>query len=119
MERTLRWWSSTLRRDTRAERGSPPIEPIAIELVPSAPTFASSGGPIEIAVGRTRLHVEVGTDVAYIAPLVRELGEERWRSVVAPALGARVHHATQDADGVLGWPAVLAKRGFVWVFSIR
>lgn len=77
VERTLQWWSSTLRRDTRAERGSPRIEPIAIELVPSAPTFASSGGPIEIAVGRARLSVEVGTDVAYVAALVRELGEER------------------------------------------
>ncbi len=77
VERTLRWWSSALRRDTRAERGSPRIEPIAIELVSSAPTFASSGGSIEIAVGRARLRVDVGTDVVYVAALVRELGEER------------------------------------------
>lgn len=77
VERTLRWWSSTLRRDTRAERGSPRIEPIAIELVAPMPAFASSGGAIEIAVGRARVRVEVGTDVAYIAALVRELGEER------------------------------------------
>jgi hypothetical protein len=77
VERTLRWWSSTLRRDTRAKRGSPRIEPIAIELVPSAPTFASPGGAIEIAIGCAHLRVEVGTDVAYVAALVRELGEER------------------------------------------
>lgn len=77
VERTLRWWSSALRRDTRAERGSPRVEPLAIELVRSAPAFASSGGPIEIAVGRTRLRVEVGTDVAYVAELVHGLGEER------------------------------------------
>ncbi len=77
VERTLRWWSSALRRDTRALRGSQRIEPIAIELVPPTPTFASSGGTIEIEVGCARVRVEVGTDVTYVGALVRELGEER------------------------------------------
>jgi len=74
-ERTLRWWSSALRRDTRAERGS--AEPIAIELGASAPSIASASTMLEIAIGAALVRLEVGTDVAYVAALVRELGRER------------------------------------------
>lgn len=72
-ERTLRWWSSTLRRGTRAERGSgertATIAPIEIEV----PRAASRARHVEILVDGAVLRAEVGTDVEYVAALVRQL----------------------------------------------
>src|SRR5512134_59333 len=61
--RTLSWWSSTLRRDTRAERGSDrkPVTAIEIALPP-----ASAARHIEIAIGGAVVRVEVGSDVDYV-----------------------------------------------------
>jgi hypothetical protein len=67
---TLRWWSARVERDTRAEHGSSPV-PIEIAL-PSAPPTSSS--TLEIAVGGAVVRCEVGTDVAYLAAVVRALG---------------------------------------------
>ncbi len=64
---TLRWWSSELHRDTRAPHGSA-IEPIELSLAP-----ATSKGFVEIAAGDAVVRCEVGTDVAYVAALVRSL----------------------------------------------
>jgi hypothetical protein len=68
---TLRWWSSALQRDTRAEHGSSAIEPIEI----SVGMRAARGASLEIAVGGAVLRCEVGADVAYVASLVRALRE--------------------------------------------
>lgn len=70
-ERTLRWWSSALRRGTRAERGSieaTVIAPIEIEM-PSA----RSAKHVEIAIDGAVLRVEVGADVEYVGALVQRL----------------------------------------------
>jgi hypothetical protein len=69
---TLRWWSYELARDTRAKHGSTAIVPIEI-AVPSAPATPPSR-LIEIVAGGALVRVETGTDVAYIAALVRALG---------------------------------------------
>lgn len=68
---TLQWWSSRLGSDTRAEHGSPVPMPIEIAVPdggtrPRAETF-------EIAIGDTVVRCEVGTDVVYVAALVRAL----------------------------------------------
>jgi hypothetical protein len=65
---SLRWWSSALRRDTRALHGREAIEPIEIALPASKPVSA-----IEVAVGETVVRCEVGVDVEYVAALVRAL----------------------------------------------
>jgi hypothetical protein len=65
---TLRWWSSQLGRDTRVSHGSTAIEPIELSLAP-----ARSSGVVEIAAGDAVVRCEVGTDVAYVAALVRSL----------------------------------------------
>jgi transposase-like protein len=74
--RTLSWWTSTLRRGTRAARGSGEgaVAPIEIEL-----PRARSGGDayLEIAVGGAVIRVEVGADVDYVAALVRRLEAAR------------------------------------------
>jgi transposase len=68
--RTLSWWSSTLRRGTRAERGSSEtaIAPIEIAL----PTTRAAQH-VEIAIEGAVVRVEVGADVDYVASLVRRL----------------------------------------------
>lgn len=66
--RTLTWWSSTLRRGTRAKRGSSAIVPIEIAMPRPAPRV------VEIATEHARIRVEVGTDLEYVAELVRRLG---------------------------------------------
>lgn len=70
--RTLAWWSSALRRGTRAERGPGTIAPIEIALPTSEPR-----GLVEIAVGGAVLRVPSGTDVEYVAELVRRIGTTR------------------------------------------
>jgi hypothetical protein len=67
--KTLTWWSSELRRDTRAQHGSSALVPIEID-VPRAPAPAAS---IEIALGFVVIRCDVGSDVAYVASLVRAL----------------------------------------------
>jgi hypothetical protein len=74
-DRTLLWWSSTLRRGTRAERGSksttPPIPvPIEIEL----PRGLTDRRRVEIAVGGLVVRAEVGTDPDYLGALCLALG---------------------------------------------
>ena len=75
-ERTLRGRSSTLRRDTRAVRGSTArgSEPIEIALPPV------NGAPsqVEIALEGAVLRFDVGADVEYLRALVLALrGEAR------------------------------------------
>lgn len=69
--RTLRWWSSALVRDTRASHGSSAIMPIEIEVPRAAAVEASA--PVEIAVGEVTVRCMVGTDIKYMAALVRAL----------------------------------------------
>ncbi len=68
-ERTLRWWSSQLRRGTRAERGSKTsIVPLEIKLAPVArPSL------IEIEVEGAVVRVASGTDLDYVCALVRRV----------------------------------------------
>lgn len=68
---TLMWWSSRLRRGTRAERGldeSVAIAPIEIDV----PRGARSSH-VEVAIEGAVLRVEVGADVEYVAALVKQL----------------------------------------------
>lgn len=83
-DRTLLWWSSTLRRGTRAERGwsstevakvaSKAIVPIEIEL---PRTTAVSPARVEIAVGEAVVSAEVGTDPEYLGALCAALAVRR------------------------------------------
>ena len=68
---TLRWWSSQLGRDTRAEHGAATLVPLEV-AVSSA---VSRELTLEIAVGDAVVRCEVGADVRYIAALVRALRE--------------------------------------------
>jgi hypothetical protein len=70
-ERTLRWWSSALRRGTRAARGSSEtaITPIEIEV----PRGSAHAGHLEIAIDGAVLRVAVGADVEYVSALVKQL----------------------------------------------
>ncbi len=75
-ERTLTWWSSMLRRGTRALRGSAKttaIAPIEIE-VPRAASASADTLLVEIAVGEVVVRVAVGADVEYVRSLVTALG---------------------------------------------
>ena len=75
-ERTLRWWSSALRRGTRAERGSTEsavLAPIEIEV----PRATAGMRHVEIAIDGALLRVEVGADVEYVGALVRQLRGSR------------------------------------------
>ena len=75
-ERTLRWWSSALRRGTRAERGSTEsavLAPIEIEV----PRATAGMRHVEIAIDSALLRVEVGADVEYVGALVRQLRGSR------------------------------------------
>lgn len=75
-ERTLRWWSSALRRGTRAQRGSHEATAIAaIEI--EVPRNAERAGQVEIAIDGAVLRVEIGADVEYVAALARQLRGSR------------------------------------------
>jgi hypothetical protein len=67
---TLRWWSSRLSCDTRAEHGLPVVRAIEI-AVPEMASTPSKG--LEIAVADVVVRCEVGTDVAYVVAVVRAL----------------------------------------------
>jgi hypothetical protein len=68
---TLRWWSSQLGRDIRAEHGPATLVPLEV-VVSSA---VSRELTLEIAVGAAVVRCEVGADVRYVAALVRALRE--------------------------------------------
>jgi hypothetical protein len=69
--KTLRWWSSRLGRDTRAVHGAPVVTPIEIAVGDGV----TRGGPsvFEVVVGDALVRCDVGTDVRYVAELVRTL----------------------------------------------
>jgi len=80
-DRTLLFWSSTLRRGTRAERGSSStratstaIAPIEIEL---PRPMAVSRSRVEIAIGEAVVSAEVGTDPEYLGALCAALAVRR------------------------------------------
>jgi hypothetical protein len=68
---TLLWWSSQLRRGTRAEHGS--STPAAIEIALDEVTTLSTSGFVEVAVGGAVIRCAVGTDAVYVAALARAL----------------------------------------------
>lgn len=68
---TLRWWSSRLGHDTRAEHGLPAGKPI--EIAVPAGAVRTRGGVVEVEVGDAVVRCDVGTDVAYVAAVVRTL----------------------------------------------
>ena len=70
---TLRWWSSRLGRDTRAVHGSPAITPIEIAVSDGVTRVGPS--VFEVVVGDALVRCDVGTDVRYVAELVRTLRE--------------------------------------------
>jgi hypothetical protein len=68
---TLRWWSSRLGRDTRAQHGSSAVTPIEIAVSEGVTRVGSS--VFEVVVGDAVVRCDVGTDVGYVAELVRTL----------------------------------------------
>jgi adenosine/AMP kinase len=66
---SLRWWSSQLARDNRAEHGASAIEPIEITVEAGR----SGRGMVEVVVGAATIRCEPGMDVGYIAALVRAI----------------------------------------------
>lgn len=68
--RTLSWWSSAMRRGTRAERGMPETAMTPIEI--ALPTRAATQHA-EIAVAGAVVRVEIGADLDYVCELVRRL----------------------------------------------
>lgn len=68
---TLLWWSSQLKRGTRAEHGS--STPAAIEIALDEVTTLSTPGSVEVAVGGAVIRCAVGTDAVYVAALARAL----------------------------------------------
>lgn len=66
--RTLRWWSSELRRSTVRTHGSSGTEPIEIAV-----HAATGADAIEVAVGGVIVRYRSGADVAQVASLVRAL----------------------------------------------
>ena len=69
---TLRWWSSRLGRDTRAEHGAAKLVPLEVTVA----SAVSRDVTLEIAVGSAIVRCEVGADVSYVAALVRALRED-------------------------------------------
>jgi hypothetical protein len=69
---TLRWWSSRLGRDTRAEHGPATLVPLEVAVA----SAVSRELTLEIAVGDAVVRCEVGADVSYVAALVRALRED-------------------------------------------
>jgi hypothetical protein len=70
---TLLWWSSRLGRGTRAGHGAQEIT--AIEIAVPLRGERAPAGSIEVVAGDTVVRCEVGTDVEYVATLVRRLRE--------------------------------------------
>jgi hypothetical protein len=70
---TLRWWSSLLGRDTRALHGPPGATPIEIAVSESVTRVGPS--VFEVVVGDALVRCDAGTDVRYVAELVRTLRE--------------------------------------------
>lgn len=70
-ERTLRWWSSQLKRDTRAEHGLSGGVPLEIAISEAAAT--AGGGGVEIVAGDVVVRCAPGADATYVAALVRAL----------------------------------------------
>jgi len=66
-ERTLCWWRSELKRRSRSAGGQR-LLPVVVE----GPVVAA-GGPIEVVLDGAVIRVVPGTDVAYVATLVRAL----------------------------------------------
>ncbi len=69
---TLQWWSSELRRDTRAKHGAADVVPIEIE-VGGASRAAVGDAAVEIALGEVVLRCSAAVDVSYVARLVQAL----------------------------------------------
>ena len=69
---SLRGWASTLNRGTRAEHGTDSVVPIELELAPD--TRSADPMKIEIVAGDAVLRIDVGTDLSYVAALLRALG---------------------------------------------
>ena len=68
---TLLWWSSQLRRGTRAKHGT--STPAAIEIALDEVRTLSTSGFVEVAVGGAVIRCAVGTDAVYVSALARAL----------------------------------------------
>lgn len=75
---SFRGWLYRIRREPSAEMRLVPVEVpervTAVDIGPSAPRSAATSSPIAVVVRDIELRVAVGSDPAYVAALVRELG---------------------------------------------
>jgi len=72
---TLRWWRWQL-GDREPVAPTSDVRMVAVDMVAAGSGFAPAAGPrgLVISVAGVSVHVESGTDIAYIAALVAELG---------------------------------------------
>lgn len=67
---TLRWWASTLRRESGDARARPAVRMLPVEIAPGP----SAPAALEIRMTRGEvINFVEGTDVAYVAALVAAL----------------------------------------------
>lgn len=71
---TLGWWSSQLRRGTRAQRGAEGAVPLEVQLPRPAATVLGTAITIEAHGAVVRL--AAGTDPEYVAAIVHYLGRQ-------------------------------------------
>jgi hypothetical protein len=72
---TLRWWRWQL-RDCETVGSASEVRLVPVEVITDSPIVASVAAPtsLVVAVCGVSVRVEVGTDAAYVAALVAELG---------------------------------------------
>lgn len=70
---TLKWWRWHLGRNRAPAKAARDVRLVPVDLIASA-MKAAAPPPVIIAVAGVSVRVEIGTDPAYVAVLVAELG---------------------------------------------
>lgn len=70
---TLKWWRWHLRRNRAPAKTARDVRLVPVDLIASAMKVATPL-PIIVTVAEVSVRVEIGTDAAYVAALVAELG---------------------------------------------
>jgi len=71
VERTFGWWRWRLGSEKRSAKRETDVRLVPIDIV--KPTLQPRANVVLLAVAGVEIHVEVGTDTAYVAALVTEL----------------------------------------------
>ena len=72
--RTLQWWAWQLRREAgRGKSRAPRLLPVVVRHPSATPIVEHRASDIAVVVADVRVHLQVGTDVAYVSALVAAL----------------------------------------------